>query len=360
MGDTGKNSIIGLELVSIWKLVTILVTITGFYLMNEMMIIRENLNPQAKSVFNSFSYHLPKIAQWTVIVSIGRIILQYLTQEFALKLYLKTTVKNTEAYKDKIKPVIANLIWYSFITAFGITRVGYKNDIVPRTLGGTMDSNRAFSERYPHLDMKEIDYLYFHIQFGTKIYSFLKTLILEREFGDFWEMYLHHLLTTLLMVLSLFSNITEIGLVVLLIHDPGDVVLNFMKIYRYMIPKAYKPSIFTAALSIVSMLFWIILRVVIQPISLFTREYQILKNLREYQAYEVTDEILDKLYYLLAAIFSVLFILYIMNVYWSILALRLVTNFIFKGDFKYHHGVKINKRIEKDKINKKNKGKLKE
>ena len=357
MSGQDKNSAIDLDMNKICRTATIIVSFIGLYLINQMMYIRENYHKDAKPAFESFSYHLPRMAFWSIIVSIGRAIIQYITQDFAIYWYMKTTTKNTEVYKDKIKPVISNLIWYSFITTFGYIYVAYNNKIVPKTLGGSKEYDEVCSKNYPYLDMREIDYLYFHVQFGSKIYSLFKTILFEREFADFWEMFLHHLVSILLMILCLFSNVTEVGLIVLLIHDPGDVALNLMKIYRYVIPKAYKPTIFTIIISVSSVVFWILPRVGIQPFSLFSRILTFLMNIRKYSAYEIDDSILSSLLILMSSIFAVLLILYFMNLYWSMFALRVVASFLFKGEFQYHHGAKITKAEKEKEKKKKDKGK---
>ena len=321
----------------------------SIYLLNEMLYTRKNFNEDAKHIFNSFSYHIPRLIFLSTFISIGRGIIQYKTQDFAVSWYLKATTKNTEVYKDKIKPVISNVIWYIGITVFGYIWVAYKNEIVPKTLGGSMDYDRVFSQRFPYLNMREIDFIYFHIQFGTKFYSFLKTLLFERDFADFWEMFLHHILSILLIILSLFTNFTEVGLSVLLIHDPGDIALNLIKIYKYMIPKKHKSTILTIFISVSSLTCWIIPRIIIQPISIFIRFYDALKNTKDVIAFEVTDDILKSCLILNSAIFIGLLILYFMNVYWTYLALKFVRSLIFKNAPEFHHGVKV-KRLEKDKI----------
>lgn len=50
---------------------------------------------------------------------------------------------------------------------------------------------------------------------------------------DFWEMFIHHIVTILLIVLSWTCNLVRIGTLVLIIHDCADVFLETAKMMKY-------------------------------------------------------------------------------------------------------------------------------
>lgn len=50
---------------------------------------------------------------------------------------------------------------------------------------------------------------------------------------DFWEMFVHHIMTILLMFGSYSMNYTKIGCVILIVHDSADFYLEFAKMGKY-------------------------------------------------------------------------------------------------------------------------------
>lgn len=50
---------------------------------------------------------------------------------------------------------------------------------------------------------------------------------------DFWEMFIHHIITILLLVFSWTCNFIRIGTLVLIIHDCADVFLETAKMTKY-------------------------------------------------------------------------------------------------------------------------------
>ncbi len=48
----------------------------------------------------------------------------------------------------------------------------------------------------------------------------------DRARKDFWEMFIHHVVTLLLLSFSWTSNLTRVGTLVLILHDVGDVFLG--------------------------------------------------------------------------------------------------------------------------------------
>lgn len=52
--------------------------------------------------------------------------------------------------------------------------------------------------------------------------------------GDFREMIIHHLVTNLLLYLSLYFSVFRIGAVVLYIHDASDVMIDVAKMFNFM------------------------------------------------------------------------------------------------------------------------------
>jgi ceramide synthetase len=48
----------------------------------------------------------------------------------------------------------------------------------------------------------------------------------DRARKDFWEMFIHHIVTLLLLSFSWSSNLIRVGTLVLILHDVGDIFLE--------------------------------------------------------------------------------------------------------------------------------------
>lgn len=67
--------------------------------------------------------------------------------------------------------------------------------------------------------------------------SFYWSLAISQFFDvkrkDFWEMFIHHAITILLMSMSWTCNLTRVGTLVLVIHDCADILLEAAKMCKY-------------------------------------------------------------------------------------------------------------------------------
>ena len=50
---------------------------------------------------------------------------------------------------------------------------------------------------------------------------------------DFWQMFIHHIATIVLMCLSWVVNVFRIGSLVLVVHDSADIFLEAAKMAKY-------------------------------------------------------------------------------------------------------------------------------
>ena len=83
---------------------------------------------------------------------------------------------------------------------------------------------------------------------------------------DFWEMFIHHIVTILLLVLSWTCNLVRVGTLVLVIHDCADVFLETAKMMKYIKWQRTCDTLF--GLFTVT---WIITRLIIYPFWLLNR-----------------------------------------------------------------------------------------
>ena len=68
------------------------------------------------------------------------------------------------------------------------------------------------------------------MKLAYQIYETLDTLICDRNKRDFSEMFLHHIVTLMLILFSYSVNFLPIGAVIMLIHDFTEIPLGIFRI----------------------------------------------------------------------------------------------------------------------------------
>ena len=73
---------------------------------------------------------------------------------------------------------------------------------------------------------------FYMVQLGVHLYNALDHIFLRYKEPKFYEMLLHHWVAVFLIFLSYLSNFVAIGSMVLFTHDPGDIFLDFSRVYN--------------------------------------------------------------------------------------------------------------------------------
>jgi ceramide synthetase len=74
---------------------------------------------------------------------------------------------------------------------------------------------------------------YYFLSMGHYMHLFV-TQFFEPKRKDWWEMFIHHIVTMLLLFFSYLVNFVRIGTVVLLCHDGSDIFLELAKLFNYL------------------------------------------------------------------------------------------------------------------------------
>lgn len=64
-------------------------------------------------------------------------------------------------------------------------------------------------------------------------WSLTATQFFDVKRKDFWQMFIHHMVTLLLMSLSWVCNLHRVGSLVLVVHDCADIFLEAAKLTKY-------------------------------------------------------------------------------------------------------------------------------
>nr|UEK51526.1 ceramide synthase 6 [Parasacculina yatsui] len=105
---------------------------------------------------------------------------------------------------------------------------------------------------------------------------------------DFWEMFIHHVVTVGLLTLSWSCNFTRIGTLVLLVHDVSDIFLLGAKMLKYASLQTLCDITFA-----VFVVIWIVTRLVIFPFWIvYSTSYDATFIVRMFPAYYVFNGLL--------------------------------------------------------------------
>jgi len=75
---------------------------------------------------------------------------------------------------------------------------------------------------------------YYLLMLAFYIQALVSLIFLDKPRSDYWEYLLHHLVTIFLIGCSYYTRIHRYGLIILSLHDVGDVLINAAKTFKYL------------------------------------------------------------------------------------------------------------------------------
>lgn len=121
--------------------------------------------------------------------------------------------------------------------------------------------------------------------------SFYWALVVSQFFDikrkDFWQMFVHHIVTLLLLSLSWICNLHRVGSLVLVIHDCADIFLEAAKITKYANYQKLCDAIFA-----VFTIIWIITRLGFYPRVIYSSSVEAPRILPMFPAYYIFNSLL--------------------------------------------------------------------
>lgn len=146
--------------------------------------------------------------------------------------------------------------------------------------------------------------------------SFYWALVVSQFFDikrkDFWQMFVHHIVTLLLLSLSWICNLHRVGSLVLVIHDCADIFLEAAKITKYANYQKLCDGIFA-----VFTLIWIITRLGFFPRIIYSTSMEAPRIVPMFPAYFIFN--------------SLLILLLCLHVAWTYLILKIAHNSLKSG-----------------------------
>ncbi|XP_036227975.1 ceramide synthase 6 isoform X1 [Bactrocera oleae] len=164
---------------------------------------------------------------------------------------------------------------------------------------------------YPHQSISSDIWWYYMISMAF-YWSLTVTQFIDVKRKDFWQMFVHHMVTLLLMALSWVCNLHRVGSLVLVVHDCADIFLEAAKLTKY--AKYQKLCDFIFAIFTVV---WILTRLGFFPRIIYSSSVEAPNILPMFPAYYIFNTLLISLLFL--------------HVVWTYLILKIVVDSLQKG-----------------------------
>lgn len=165
---------------------------------------------------------------------------------------------------------------------------------------------------YPRQYITDDVYAYYIIEIGFYL-SLLFSQFSDVKRKDFWQMFLHHIITLSLLIFSLLCNFQRVGSLIIVLHDTADSSLELAKLGKYARNKWISDPFFG-----VFTVTWFVTRLYIYPkIILYSTIYEAVEHLQEFPAFHYFN--------------CLLCLLLAMHIVWFSMILRVVYKVVFMG-----------------------------
>lgn len=132
--------------------------------------------------------------------------------------------KSTQRTVVKFSESMWRLTFYLAVSIYGWCYVLWDKPYFKDTMYTIYD--------YPNHPVRSEEWWYYNVECGFYI-SLIITQFFDTKRKDFWQMFVHHVVTVSLLFLSWACNFHRIGALVLAIHDIADVPLEGAKLAKY-------------------------------------------------------------------------------------------------------------------------------
>lgn len=125
---------------------------------------------------------------------------------------------------------INGLIYYSTSIMLGLYCI-WGSDYLPWSMGGRFEVMKLI-HGFPLENPDQLQYFYFLIGMGHHLERLIEFLLYQKNNGQYWVIFFHHMLTCVIMITAFLCGTIYIGLPVLFLHDLIEPWFNLSKLGR--------------------------------------------------------------------------------------------------------------------------------
>jgi hypothetical protein len=243
-----------------------------------------------------------------------------------------TEVECNERAKKACKWIM-NTIYYTCSTA-ACYFLFNDSFFFPPMLGGSGSCPGLFTYM-PGAPLIPFGQRFYMVQFACHLHTLIDHIAFKRGDSKFWEMFLHHGMSVFLIWFSYMSGEIAVGILVLFVHDPADIILDSGRLYNDLkVRKTAGVVIFYLSLLFV----WIYTRLYAFPFCIIG------EAVKAVIAKQENIRVIGHCYYYTIAMLISLFALHI---YWFFMLVKIAINIAMKKkEFNSYDNGKLLKKLE--------------
>ena len=250
------------------------------------------------------------ILSFFVILAL-RLLIEKLSEpllRFLLQQKYKENEETEAIYLKQMNSSLFKTVWYVIIVTFGYPVIT-ELEFFPKEMFGNGDLATYYDKGAPYtIFIKKPEYfdLYYLSSLGYTLNDFFFLVFVHDKKSDFDLMVLHHIVTITLVSFSYLTNISNVGIIVLFLHDFTDIFVFSTKI----VINTFLPDL----VKYVYCAFFLAIFAYFRQFVYGKVIYVHTKHLRTWNVFEYTMT-------------SMLCVLYIMHVYWTY---NIIKRFFYK------------------------------
>jgi len=251
---------------------------------------------------------LQHVESWKITASLTILftLIRYMFQDGVQRLLNKYPTFVPEEKRIKFSESSWKFLYYSIVWTWS-TQVVLSEDFFWNT--------KLCWLGWPNIPMSESFRLFYLTQLAFYIHSFIAHVTIEVRRKDYWEMFIHHIISFLLIGASLYHGVFRIGGVLLALHDLNDVLLEAAKMCEYSNNMFLGHTFF-----VLLVVCWLVTRIVLFPIKILYSSSM--------DVFSIRGELPPEWYFF----FGLLLMVQALNIFWFGLMIKIIYSKIFKNN----------------------------
>lgn len=174
---------------------------------------------------------------WIILGFLNSFVLYWIAadplQRFWIGFLTEKNTRENENHSDRlarIKSYTSGIVYYTFSLIVGCY-VAHKESILPILYGGTLDIKTHYISQWPKPNSQTLK-IFQLFTYGHHIERIIHHIIHSWNTNSFYIMFLHHIMTVGLILISFHFEYNYFALVIIILNDQSDIFLNLFRLTR--------------------------------------------------------------------------------------------------------------------------------